>query len=388
MLRQPPVLEIIVFNDENVVKWKAEYQRLIAWLESDNRRKPALTLAFNNKRDEHKDVIKIAETFLKKLRKHPDTLYNELRMEILQKIKLYNFKYPTNQSLFIRKALFKLHEKLMQNTRFDNISDAQNEYINLCRYLWQIHKQLVTDNRRENYIFHALFITILKSTHIEVDGALPNDLAAYRLEDKIEIMSTAELLEKEDTQYLFQLNELKKRIAFMRQSATTVFTQIRANYANEIVEEIENQYQRSNFDIKFGATVLESTRMLLQRPLDDNQQKSYADLSAHAEGGATTFKKVAGTMLRLLATTLICASLTILISLSAGMLLLPIATTAIITSSTFITGAIAFTYSDKWLANGTRSGFSLKMFKLSELQPVPVNMQHDADVDVSIFRPG
>ena len=381
-----PKFNIVVFNDEMVAKWKAEYQRLFAWQESDNGRHPALSAAVAIQREINRTNYTAAEKFLAKLRQTPQLLYNQFRIEIIKLLKNFNINFPAGQSVTVRKALFKLHHQLMHNVQTNNLHDAQNHFINLCRLLWLIHKQLIADNQSRNYVFHAFIVSIIESTHISIDGSLPNELASFRLDCQTEIMPTYLLLEKEKREYLLQAQELKRQITFLQNLSDNSFTQARCDLASQIVNESDDQFNRPDFDIKLGATILENTRMLLQQPLNEDLQETYAKLADHVTGCPTSLKLLSGMMLAFFGAALVLASLSMM--MTAGfMFLVPTFTTIVVGSSAIIAGSAILACSEDYLRRGGRQGFSMSMFKLSQFQAVTNNMQDDPSVDTGLFRP-
>lgn len=345
----------------------------------------------NERSLELNSLIRDGSEFLQKLQFYPKSSYENVVHYAKAKLAIYDEQYPAHQSRRVRKQLrdilkkidFIANDTLINSGYSPDFFGSCNKwhfrYALVCGLLWKVLNEV---DLEEEQAFAETIMDILRNTHIQEKGDLPDDckfgetidkiydgfVAANNNEKALQQTTDNELRTLEQNEYNSALkkayNSLGTCTPAWRNQATRVI------YA---VEFFKKKSGAQEPDVPFFTKVLAAQTQLLMNPSAANQAR-FKFLADVADGAPSWKKKLGGAMLILLSTIL----LTACIGLALGTfgVAAPVSFVGITVATTLVAQLFSVSASMVPLFslfagfglfyNGMRHGLSDEMTKLSD----------------------
>ncbi len=274
-----------VANQTNINSWQ---QQLLTLLKNNN-------LSISNRLlvNELKLRILEARQFFSDLSSSPDDLVHNFLNTITRNITAYEKKYPSGQTLIVRKACHQIKNMVTVNLVGMDDRQLRLQYLFACNWLWLIHEEM--ENKQTNAIsieFAATIAKLIKKSRIPIAGYFPDNLeVGFKVDDvwpSVKLMDDGVFLVAEVEEYEAEYNaleEVQRNLA----SINSDLTKTQAEAVTKLLNEINTKHTTENFDRKFAITVLRSTRELISQPADTNTYNNYLAL-AYQPDTTSTFR--------------------------------------------------------------------------------------------------
>jgi hypothetical protein len=359
---------LIVYDRAAIARWTAAYNALPR-LSNYFHRHPLLVLHIRQKEEEFRGQINLANRFLLNLANCPISLVIQLYFKINRLILDFEHKYPANQSSIIRECLMTLLTAsdwiMLQARTTNNFVIHRRLYLELCGLLTVTFNKLQCDDENQHYILAQEIMGILQHTYIKFNGDLPDDFATRRtctehFNDNNPYIQVINLYDIECLNFANAKRDLQRMLG---SSLLHRISNQAVILSRSIIEDIEIQATKGNFDKKLATSILLATHNLLVDPTNESIQKNYISLANHVAGKPSIYKKMAGVFLAVVGVGIIAASIVLGIT-SIGLL-----------------GTLVSIYAVSAIYDGYR------LFKLGERKGLSKSMQELATTPIKNTQP-
>jgi hypothetical protein len=271
----------------------------------------------------HRPRLELNERdFFMTLRYRPEMLTRKLTAAINSLVQDYAENFSALNNALVRRT-FAIFFRFITTINNGNTHQEGREpnmeifdrYCSLCGMLGSARILLLTDVEKSPHTSTLAeeLGDILQASliHKTDDGVEALHKCVLRFELKYGVMSALQLLEEESVIYGAVLQKVQTQLTrikdhFMHQPDSRVGACYRR--ARDLLQTLEEEYKKPDFNSAFATAVLETTNKLLDKPTDVHLREKFARLARQAPGTPGLARKIGGCMLMFLGAVIIAAS--------------------------------------------------------------------------------